>query len=88
MAAVEAVATDAALVQGPVHQGHTIAGAGFGEDVADVIVDGALADRQTQSDFLVGELGSHQFDDLQFPFREVNTGGAGTGLGHRRRPVS
>ena len=86
MAAVEPVAADASLVKGPVHEGHAVAGARLGADVADVVIDGALADRQPQADLLVGELGSHQFDDLQFPFREMNSGGAGTGLGHRHRP--
>ena len=58
-AAVEAVAADLAVVHGPVEQRHPVLGAGLGEDVAHVVVDGALADRQLLGDLLVRQPGGH-----------------------------
>jgi hypothetical protein len=55
------------VIHGPVEQGHPVLGAGFGEDVADVVVHGALADGQRAGDFLVGEALGDQFDDLDLP---------------------
>ena len=45
IAAVEAVFADLAVGEGPIHQGDPVAGAGLGEDVADVVIDRAFANR-------------------------------------------
>ena len=70
-AAVEPVAADLAVVHGPVQQCHPVFRAGLGEDVADVVIDGALADRQSLGDLLVGEADGHELDDLKFALREI-----------------
>jgi hypothetical protein len=71
--AVEAIPADLAVVHGPVDQGNTILGAGLGENVADVVVHGALADRQLKRDFLVGEPRGHKLNDLQFTLGKIVT---------------
>ena len=45
VAAIEAVAADLAVIHGPVQQRNAVLGAGFGEHVAHMVVDRALADR-------------------------------------------
>ena len=71
------------MIHGPVGQGDAVLGAGLGEDVADMVVDGALADRQFNSDLLIGQAARHQRDDLDFPFGEISPGFvAGAGMVH------
>jgi len=71
IAAVETVAADLAVVHGPVEQGDPVLGPGFGEDVADVVVDRALADRQFGGDLLIGEAARHQIDDFDLALRQI-----------------
>jgi hypothetical protein len=59
------------VIHGPIEQGYSVLGAGFGEDVAHVVVHGAFADRQRAGDFLVGEPLGHQLNDLDLPFRDL-----------------
>jgi len=59
------------MIHGPVEQGNPILGPCLGEDVADVIIDRAFADREPLGDLLVGEPFGHQLDDLDFPLREL-----------------
>ena len=69
-ATVEAIPADLAVIHRPVEQGDPVLGAGFGEHVADVVVDRSFADGETVSDFLIGQSFSHELDDLDLPGRE------------------
>jgi len=62
------------VIHGPVEQRHPVLGTGFGEDVAHVVVHGALADHQLGRNLLVGEAGGHQFHDLHLSLREIAAG--------------
>ena len=65
-AAIKTVAADFAVIHGPIEKRDSVLGTGFGEYVADVIVDRALADGETFGDLLIGEPLGHQLDDFQF----------------------
>ena len=67
VAAVEAIAADLAVVHRPIQQGHPIFGTCFGEDVAHVVVHGALADCEGLGNLLIGEAPGHQLNDLGLP---------------------
>ena len=55
------------MVKGPIQQRHPILGAGLGEDIADVVVHRALADRERVGNLLVGQSLGHQFDNFDLP---------------------
>jgi methylenetetrahydrofolate reductase (NADPH) len=44
---------------------------GFCKDIADMIIDGAFANRKLLCDFLIGLASGHKFNDFQFSFRKV-----------------
>jgi len=66
-AAIESIPADLAVVHGPIQQGHPIFGTRFGEDIAHVVVHGALADREDLGNLLVGEAPGHQLNNLGLP---------------------
>ena len=66
-AAIEAIAADLAMIKGPIQQCHSVLGAGLGEDIADVVVNSALADRERLGNFLVCQSLGYQFDNFELP---------------------
>ena len=58
-AAVKAVAANLPVVHGPVQQGNAVLRPCFGEDIADVVIDGSFADRQSVRDLLIGQALCH-----------------------------
>jgi hypothetical protein len=66
-ATIEAIAADFAMIKGPIQQCHSVLGAGLGEDIADVVVHSALADRERLGNFLVGQSLGYQFDNFELP---------------------
>ena len=52
------------MIHRPVEQGHPVLGSGFGEHIAHVIINGAFADGQSLSNFLIRQTYRHEFDDF------------------------
>ena len=71
-AAIKAITANSAVVHRPVQQRNPVFRSRLGEDVAHVVVDCAFADRQSVSDFLVGQSLCHQFNDFDLASREGN----------------
>ncbi len=59
------------MIHRPVEQSDPIARPGFGEDIADVVINCTFADRELHRNFLVGKPRGDQLDDFQFPLREI-----------------
>ena len=55
------------MIKGPIQQCHSVLGAGLGEDIADVVIHSALADRERLGNFLVGQSLGYQFDNFELP---------------------
>ncbi len=61
------------MVHGPIDEHYTVFGAGLGEDIAHMVIHGALADRKHLGNFLVGQAAGQVLDDFDLPFREADT---------------
>ena len=73
IATVKTISADFAIIHGPIQEGDPVFGAGFGKDIADMVVNGSFADHQPACDFLIGLTGGQQFNNLQFPPGDVVT---------------
>jgi hypothetical protein len=69
-AAIYLIKADLSPLQSPPHQGDTVIGLGFVQDITDVVVYGALANFELDSDVVVGETRCNQLDHLQFSIRQ------------------
>lgn len=61
------------MVHGPIDQHHTVPGAGFGEDIAHMVIHGALADGEHLANFLIGQASGQVLDDFDLSLREADT---------------
>ena len=59
------------MIHGPIQQPHPVFGTGLCDNIADVVINGALADRQRHGDFLIREPLSDLINDFDFPFGKV-----------------
>ena len=73
IATIKTITADFAIIHGPIQEGDPVFGAGFGKDIADMVVNGSFADHQLACDFLIGLTGGQQFNNLQFPRGDVVT---------------
>ena len=73
MATIKTITADFAIIHGPIQEGDPVFSAGFGKDIADMVVDGSFADHQLACDFLIGLTGGQQLNDLEFPPGDVVT---------------
>jgi len=73
IATVKTISADFAIIHGPIQECDPVFGAGFGKDIADMVVNGSFADHQLACDFLIGLTGGQQFNNLQFPRGDVLT---------------
>ena len=55
------------MVHGPVDQHHPVSGAGLGENIAYMVIHGALADGEHLGNFLVGQAPGQVLDDFDLP---------------------
>lgn len=61
------------MVHGPIDEHHAVPGAGLGEDIAHMVVHGALADGEHLGNFLIGQASGQLLNDFELSLREADT---------------